>query len=118
MGKLKIWAIVVLGFLLAIFSIFTPAEVEVNLAVFSLYSLVIVGPPALMVARDGLRAGTIIETDVQIVGLVTSGIVFALLQTLTVAPGEIKLGLVSLIGSLVIVPPVALGLAKALGPKA
>jgi len=114
---LKIWAIVILGFLLAIFSIFTPAETEVNLAIFALYSLVIVGPAALAVMRDGLRVGKIIEVNEQVVALVTSGIVLALLQTLTLAPAEIKLGLVSLIGSLVIVPPVALGLAKALGPK-
>lgn len=117
MGKLKLVAILVLGVLLALFQIFTPAETEVNLAIFALFSLVIVGPSAFAIVRDGLRVGTVIEPDVQIAALVMSGLDLALLQIFTVAPSEIKLGLIAIISSLIIVPPVALSLSKALGPK-
>jgi len=116
MGKLKLVAILMLGVLLALFQIFTPAEVELNLAIFSLFSLVVVGPPAMAIATNGLRVGTVIEPDVQVMALVMSGVDLALLQIFTIAPAEIKLGLIAIIVSLIIVPPVALGLRKALGP--
>jgi hypothetical protein len=99
----KIAVILILGIILALFEIFSPAQTEVNYAVYSLFLAVIVVPPVVATLRAGLSAPPM-DRDEKAVALITTGLVLALLQIFTEAPSEIKLGLVSTFGALIVVP--------------
>ncbi len=118
MSKLKVWAIVMLGVMLALFEILTPSQTEVNYAVYSLLLAVIVVPPALSFLRLGFNA-TAMDDSEKVVALVTTGLVLVLLQIFSTAPTEIKLGLASAFGALIVVPPTVSALKRmAASPKA
>jgi len=109
MSKLKIWAIVILGIMLAIFEIFTPSQTEVNYAVYSLFLAVIVVPPALAILRRGISgyltgSASVMPDNEKAVALVTTGLVLVLLQVFSDAPGVVKLGLASAFGTLILAP--------------
>jgi hypothetical protein len=119
-NKLKIGAIIMLALMMALAYIFVPEQEEINYGIFALFLAVIVVPPALSVLRDGIMStAPVMDSDVQVVALVTTGLLSVVLWLFSYAPNEVKLGLVTALGAIILGGPVRISLAaslRGLGP--
>lgn len=116
--QLKISAIIILAIMMALAYIFVPEQEEINYGVFAIFLAVIVVPPALSVLRNGVMSPLpAMDSDVQVVALVTTGLLSVILWLFSYAPNEVKLGLITALGAIVLGGPVRISLAASLrGP--